>query len=809
MSSLQYIFAGVVFMLNYKELKVKDLKPSIDTLPDFISTKDIMPFKSIIGQKRAEESIDLGLKMDKKGYNIFISGHSGTGKTGYIVRKIEEYAKNLPAPLDWCYVFNFDEANDPIAIPLETGTSNKFKEDMAEFVKYLFKEVPIYFNTQSYDSEKNLIVEKFEQQIMDLSEKLTQEALEKNFNFKETPTGEFVFIPLYEDKEMDGDVYAKLSSEEKEEINKNASELRLSSIEIMKKTKQLNKKMDEELKALDDKIAENIIEGKISHLRSTYGTNEKIEKYFDALKKDIIDNISAFLEKDDQEKNSANLVNSEMEKMFFRRYEVNVLVCNDKTKGAPVVFADSAEYGNIFGKIQYENKAGNFLTDFTLIRQGSLHLANGGYLLIKAQELLKNAKVWDTLKKCINLETIFSENSKNDIDLLPIMTLNPENIPLKTKIILLGSNALYSLLLENDTNFEKLFKIKAEFDSEILSDEKNTVDLIGFISNYLTQNNLRHITRNGIYEILKYSSRMAENKNYFSASMSKLLEIVDIADYYAQNAASEFIDENHIKSAILEKEAMHGLTKKKVLEMYKSKKYVVELNGTKVGQINGLSVMDLGDVVIGQQHRITVTTFAGKKGVINIEREADMSGSIHDKGIMILSGFVGEFIGQEAPIAFNASIVFEQLYSGIEGDSASAAELLALLSSLSDIPLKQSLAITGSVNQKGEIQPIGGVNEKIEGYFDICSILGLDGTHGVIIPVTNEEDLVLNDKVIDAVEKGLFHIYTVSNIEQCFTILAEDIFVKSVKANVMEEVKQKILSKIKKYNNILKKKTNS
>lgn len=794
-------------MSNYNELNVKDLKPNYDTLPDFISTKDITPFKSIIGQKRAEESIDLGLKMDKKEYNIFISGHSGTGKTGYIVRKIEEYAKNLPAPQDWCYIFNFEEANDPIAIPLETGTSIKFKEDMSEFIKYLFKEVPVYFNSQSYDSERNLIEEKYEQQIMELSDNLNQQAADKNFSIKETPTGEFVFIPLYEEKEMDGEIYAKLSPEEKDEINKSASELRLLSIEVIKKTKQLNKKMDEELKTLDDKIAESIIEGKISNLLSVYGTNEKIEKYLNELKKDIIENISSFLEKDEEEKTPANAVNSEMDKLFFRRYEVNVLVCNDTKKGAPVVFADSAEYGNIFGKIQYENKAGNLITDFTLIRPGSLHLANGGYLLIKAQELLKNSKVWDTLKKCINLETIFIENSKNDIDMLPIITLNPENIPLKTKVILLGSNMIYSLLLENDYNFEKLFKIKAEFDSEIENNEKSSAELIGFISNYLTQNNLHHMTKAGVNEILRYSSRIAENKNYFSASMSKLLEIVDIADYYAKNNSSEFINEIHIKKAIVEKEAMHGLSKKKVLDMYKSKKYVVELRGTKVGQINGLSVMDLGDITIGQQHRITVTTFAGKKGVINIERETDMSGSIHDKGIMILSGFVGELIGQEAPIAFNASIVFEQLYSGIEGDSASAAELLALLSSLSDVPLKQSLAITGSVNQKGEIQPIGGVNEKVEGYFDICSIFGLDGSHGVIIPETNEEDLVLNDKVIEAVEKGLFHIYTVTNIEQCFTILAEDNFVRGVIDNVMGEVKQKILGKIKKYNSILKEKT--
>jgi len=363
---------------------------------------------------------------------------------------------------------------------------------------------------------------------------------------------------------------------------------------------------------------------------------------------------------------------------------------------------------------------------------------------------------------------------------------------------------MYSLLLERDMDFEKLFKIKAEFDSEIEASSDNIDSLIGFLSHYVRKNNLPHISREGISKLLKYSSKLVEKRNKFSASMSKVLKIVDLAAYFAKVDKASLIEGKHVDKALEENEAMHGLVRQKVLDMYNDKKYVVDLKGNSVGQINGLSVDHYGDCTIGQQHKITVSTYAGREGIINIEREAEMSGSIHDKGIMILSGFLGQLVGQQIPISFNASIVFEQLYSGIEGDSASAAELIALLSSLSDVPLKQSLAITGSVNQRGDIQPIGGVNHKVEGFFDICSIFGLDGSHGVIIPSANLDELILKDKVIEAVEKGLFHIYAVNSIKECLEILCVNSSEKDAQEDILDNIKQKIISKLKSYNDVLK-----
>lgn len=785
-------------MCSNLELKVESLKLIMDNLPEFTSTEEFEPFDGVIGQKRATQSLELGLNMDSKEYNIYISGKTGTGKTGYIVRKIEEYANTMDAPDDWCYVYNFDKPSNPLAISLKAGTAMKFKGDLANFIKFVAKEVPIFFNSKNYDDEKHSIIDKYDRIMMEMTKNLSSKARELDFDVRQASTGEFVFIPLKEEKEMTEEDFENLSDEERNNLEDAVTTLRNYSVDVIKQTRNLNKKMDEELKELDERIAETIISSPMEELLDKYGINEAVINFLKALKKDLIENISNFVE-NEEKSDKAELIN-----LFFRRYEVNVIVSNSANKGAPVVFADSCQAGQLFGNIQYENKLGNMLTDFTLISPGYLHKANGGFLIIKAHELLSNPHSWEILKRSINLKTISIDNSKFALDLMPISTINPEEIPLKVKVILLGSNLMYSLLLERDMDFEKLFKIKAEFDSEIEASSDNIDSLIGFLSHYVRKNNLPHISREGISKLLKYSSKLVEKRNKFSASMSKVLKIVDLAAYFAKVDKASLIEGKHVDKALEENEAMHGLVRQKVLDMYNDKKYVVDLKGNSVGQINGLSVDHYGDCTIGQQHKITVSTYAGREGIINIEREAEMSGSIHDKGIMILSGFLGQLVGQQIPISFNASIVFEQLYSGIEGDSASAAELIALLSSLSDVPLKQSLAITGSVNQRGDIQPIGGVNHKVEGFFDICSIFGLDGSHGVIIPSANLDELILKDKVIEAVEKGLFHIYAVNSIKECLEILCVNSSEKDAQEDILDNIKQKIISKLKSYNDVLK-----
>lgn len=790
-------------MAQYKELNKKDLELSFNSLPKFATTMEISPHRSMIGQNRAEKSIELGLQIPKKGYNIFITGHSGTGKTGYLIKKIEDYAKTITPSMDWCYVYNFKDPLKPIAISLETDYALDFKDSLSELIEELLKEVPQIFDDKSYEKKKNNIINKYEKLILKGTEKLDEDAKNMNFIIKENPTDGFVFIPLGEEgKEMDSEAYSQLTEEDKDLINESANELRLLSLEVIKDTRSNEKQMENEIKELDDKIATSIVSDKISILKNKFGSSDKIVEYLEELKKDIIKYIEYFVIINDDVENKT----LELDKAFINRYEVNVIVSNSKSKGAPVIFEDSPEHNNLFGKIEYENKGGNISTDFTMIRPGSLHTANNGFIIINAYNLLSNPLSWQSLKRCIKSEFITIENSKENMEIFPIITLKPDNIPFNAKIILIGDEYTYSLLSSGDPDFNKLFKIKAEFDSVIDNTKENTLSLVGFMSDYILKNNMLHLNHEGVISLLTYSSRLAENTNYFDSSMSKLTEILDLANIFALKDESKFMEARHISNAISEFDDMHSLNKKKILEMYKSKKYIVNLSGSKSGQINGLSVLDYGDCIIGQQHRITVATYAGKDGIIDIERETDMSGSIHTKGIMILSGFIGELLGQDISLSFNASIVFEQLYSGIEGDSASAAELIALISSLADMPLKQSYAITGSVNQRGEIQPIGGVIHKIEGYFNICSVFGLDGSHGVIIPETNVDELILNKSVVDAVEKGLFHIFTVKTIEDCLELLCDEDFNTSLNLPLINVIKHRIMEKLIKFNTILNKK---
>ncbi|MBI6874966.1 Lon protease family protein [Clostridium aciditolerans] len=797
-------------MSNHLKLNIEDLQLEFHELSQFETTKDIHPYKNIIGQKRAVESIDLGLLMDKKEYNLYISGPNGTGKTSYIIDKIEEYAKTLSDPCDWCYVYNFRDSNKPLALSLPTGTAPKFKEALNKFINELFKKVPSSFDNRSYENEKRKIVEKYETLLLELSNIIHEESAKRNFTVKHDENRNFIFIPLSNGKKMDIDYYNELSPQDKSAINTASNELKMLSFEILKEMSNLNKQMLEELKNLDNKISKSIISEQIESLKNIYGSTPKVINYLNMLELDIIQNINAFFDEADEEslqnennKTSNNEEPLKFSKHFFKRYDVKIIVSNKKDAGAPVVYEDLPSYNSIFGKIEYENIEGNTITDFSMIRPGSLHLANGGFLLVNAEQLLANPSSWNTLKRCLKLERVFIQNSRNNMELFPIITLAPESIPLKVKIILIGSSSTYYLLSHHDYDFNKFFKIKAEFDNQIENSKTTIENILGFINNYISENNLIHINREGIKELLKYSCRLSENKNYFTAYMNKLLEVIDVSSIFAKNKNSNFVDENDIKKSIHELHGMHGLVKEKILRMYREGKYVIDLKNSKIGEINGLSVMDFGDCTVGQQHKITVTTFAGNSGVTNIEREVEMSGSIHSKGVMILSGFIGEFIGQNTFLSFNAKIVFEQLYSGIDGDSASAAELLALISSLSDIPIKQSISITGSVNQKGKIQPIGGVNDKIEGFFDICKIYGLDGTYGVVIPSKNINNLVLDHRVLDAVNKDLFHIYSASTIEDCIEILFDFTGIEMGGTPVIDFIKYRILSKIGKYRCLL------
>lgn len=779
-------------MTGLKKLSAEDLTVKFDFLPGFKLTTEISPFKEMIGQERAIEAIDMGLSIDYTGYNIFVCGINGTGKKSYAMKRIKEHAENFEIPNDWCYVYNFTDSTKPLALELRGGTVEYFKQDMDSLIDYLLEEVPKAFGREEFEKVRNDIIDKHQKNILNEVDKLYAECKLNDFSVKSTSEG-FSFTPIYDGEEMTEKKYNELEEDEREKINDVVSELKLLALDVMRKSKKIKKELYDELKELDQENAISIINDKIEVLIDRYGFNQKIIDYLGAVREDIINNIEVFIE--DEE------VSGE-EEVFLKRYYINIISSNKEKSGLPVVYESFPEYHNLIGRIEYESKAGNITTDFTSIRGGSLHKANGGYLIIDAYQLLTCSQSWEVIKRALKNEYINIENSKTSIDLMPIVSFKPEEIPLKIKVVLIGNPLIYYILFNNDEDFKELFKIKADFDYEIENNETAVFQLIGFISNYCSDNDILPVSKSGVYEILKFSLRKSESKKYFSSSMNLITDLLIQASSIAKAKDSKFIDGCHVKDYINHHNRRLNSYRDKVYNMYKDGKYLIDVKGSRIGEINGLTVIDHSDNSFGKQTRITVTTFAGKDGIINIERETSMSGSIHSKGILILSGYIGETFGQNMSLSFNASICFEQLYGEVDGDSASAAELIALLSSLGNIAIKQNIAITGSVNQRGDIQPVGGINEKIEGFFDICSFLGLSGNQGVIIPQANLEDLILKDEVIREVEKGAFHIYTVRSIEDCFEVLCDMSIIKGTCERVFDVVKKNVEEKLKKYNNV-------
>lgn len=784
---------GCDLMIDYKRLSAENLKIKFDFLPQFEFTSEISPFKEMIGQDRAIEAMDLGMSIDHYGYNLFVSGIDGTGKKSYVLKRIKEYSTKFTEPKDWCYVYNFKENDKPLALELNGGTAIAFKEDMIVFINQLFEEVPKYFGSEKFEKYRSEIVYKHEKNILIIVEKLYDECKKYDFIVKNTSEG-FSFTPLHLGEEMTEKRYNELSEEEKEKINEEVAALKLVALDVMRKSKKVKKELSDELKYLDEESAGFVINNKIKMLILKYGCNSKVIEFLKDVEKDIINNIEAFMEEEE--------VSESYDENFYKRYTVNVISYNAENTGLPVVYENSPEYHNLIGRIEYESKSGNISTDFTAIHGGALHAANGGYLIIDAYALLTNPQSWELIKRALKNNSLSLDNIKTQIDLVPMVSFKPEEIPLKIKIILLGSPGVYYILYNNDDDFKELFKIKVDFEYDIENNNVTTLKLLGFISDFCNENNILPVSRKGVVEIFKYSLRRGESRRYFTAVMNLITSLLIESCSIAKARGCKYINDVHILECIALNNKRHGTYRDKIHNMYKEGKYIVEIKGYKIGEINGLTVIDHSDFSFGKQVRITVATFSGKDGIVNIERETSMSGNIHNKGIMILSGFMGETFGQEIPLSFSASICFEQLYGEVDGDSASAAELIALLSSLGNIPIKQNIAITGSVNQRGEIQPVGGINEKIEGFFDICSFWGLDGSQGVIIPYTNIDELVLKNEVIRAVENEKFHIYGVESIEDCFEIMTREDFKKGSRKKAFEIVKERVEEKLKKYNNI-------
>ena len=754
--------------LSYKMLR-KECDPKSFKFND---TSELEALEDIIGQERAAKALQFGLKIKTRGYNIFMCGPTGTGKTSYAQNYLKKIAQKAKTPDDWCYVYNFNNPNQPSALNLPAGLGKIFQEDMEDFVKVLQLEISRVFDSEDYEREKTSIAKEYQSRRNGLLEKLNEDAEKQGFKVKTTNAGIY-FLPVVEGKTISEEEYGELDEKLKHEITERSNIVQIETIDTIRKIKAVEKEAEEKVAEWENKIALFAVGIHINDLKEKYQDYKKIVDYLENVQEDILKNLDDFREEDYMDEQQQLLIPwiRSAEGSPADKYKVNLLVDNSKLKGAPVIVDFNPTFFNLLGKLEYENEFGTMTTDYTMIKGGLFHQANGGYLVLQAKDVLSNVQAWEALKRVLRTREILIENMKEQMGLVVVSTLKPEPIPVDIKVILVGSEYLYQALYELDEDFKKLFKIKVDFDAEMDRNKENTKKLAKFINSFCKRENTLHFDKTGVAKVVEYSSRLVEDQTKLSTKFNDIVEILCESCAWAEIEGSSLVSATHVKKAICEKINRSNKYDKKILESLEDGTIILDTEGEVVGQINGLTILDIGDYSFGKPARITANTFMGESGIVNVEREVEMSGTSHSKGVLILSGYIGEKFAQEIPLTLTASLCFEQLYGGVDGDSASSAELYAVLSSLADVPIKQSIAVTGSVNQKGEIQPIGGATEKIEGFFELCKIRGLDGRHGVIIPYQNIKNLVLNDEVVTAVKEKKFSVYAVKTIDEGIEIL--------------------------------------
>lgn len=760
-------------MPGHKELKHNMLRNECDPeIFKFNDTSEIEPSSEIIGQERAVKAMEFGLKINSKGYNIYFAGATGVGKTTYARSCTSRVAKTMKTPDDWCYVYNFDRPSQPMAINLPAGQGKVFQKDMDEFVKVLKRELSKAFESEDYEMEKSRIIKEFQKKRNELLEQLNAQAEAHGFKVKTTNAGIY-FLPVIEGKILSEEEFSNLDDNLKKEITEKSSAVQMETLETIRKIKNIEKDAAAKVEEWENKIALFAVGIHINDLKDKYKNFEKVISYFEKVQEDILKNLDDFRSEESgegQRRSLFPLIKKEAQSAAYR-YKVNLLVDNSGLQGAPVIVDYNPNYYNLLGKLEYENEFGTMTTDFTMIKPGLFHQANGGYLILQAKDVLANFQAWEVLKRVIRTGDINIESMREQIGLVAVSTLKPEPIPVNVKVILVGSHLIYQLLYEYDEDFKKLFKVKVDFDNEMQRNRKNVMKLAQFIGSFCRREGLLHFDRTGVAKVVEYGSRLAEDQHKITTRFNDLAEILAESSTWAQLEGSEVVKAEHVNKAISEKTYRSNKYDQKLLKLLEEGMLMIDTEGEVVGQINGLSIIDTGDYSFGKPSKITANTYMGESGIVNIEREVEMSGTFHSKGVLILTGYIGQKYAQEIPLSLSCSLCFEQLYSGVEGDSASSAELYAILSSLAEVPIKQYIAVTGSVNQKGEIQPIGSATRKIEGFFELCKRRGLNGKHGVIIPHQNVRNLVLNDEVVGAVKEGNFHIYPVKTIDEGIEIL--------------------------------------
>lgn len=735
------------------------------------TTEELSPLEEIIGQERAVKALRFGLGIEQLGFNIYVAGYPGTGRTTAVKDFLEEIAKKKQVPSDWCYVNNFKNSYEPKAIRLPPGKVKDFQTDLSNLINEAQRALPKAFESEEYATKRESIIKAIGEERNELFSQLSKRAQEEGFVIQTGPTGLLV-IPVVKGKPLNEREFNALSPLIRDEILKRREKLDADLSSVIRQFRALEGKAKDEIENLNREVALYAIGHLFADLKEKYKEFHDVTTYLDEVQNDILENLAQFLKPEAAKAPPVPFPIPWMKELPLKKYEVNVIVDNSDLKGAPVVVELNPTYQNIFGRIEKEAQFGVLTTDFTMIRPGSLHKANGGYLVLPVEELLQNIFSWDGLKRALKNKQVAVEEAGERLGFITTKGLRPEPIPLSIKVVLIGNPLLYQMLYSMDKDFKELFKVKADFDTTMDRTQENMQKYAAFICTFCGKENLRHLEASAVAKTIEYASRLAEDQEKLSTRFADIADIVREANFYALQENSEYVTADHVKKAIEEKIYRSNLIQKKIQEMMERNILLIDTDGEIVGQVNGLTVMSLGDFSFGAPSRVTASIGLGREGIIDIQREAKLAGPIHTKGVLILSGYLAEKYAQDKPLSLSARLVFEQSYGMVEGDSASSTELYGILSALSGIPIKQNIAVTGSVNQKGEVQAIGGVNEKIEGFFEVCKTKGLTGIQGVLIPESNVENLMLKEEVVDAVKAGKFHIYPVKTIDEGIEILA-------------------------------------
>jgi lon-related putative ATP-dependent protease len=753
------------------ELTIDQLRRVCD--PDSLgcnSSAEVEPLHSIIGQERAVGALQFGLGIKGLGFNIYVAGLPGTGKSTAVTHFLEEVAKDKPAPDDWCYVNNFEDAYQPNALRFPPGQARQFQSDMRELIRAGVQAIRSVFESEEYAARREETVKTIQRQKEQLFDSLNERAFQEGFAVQISQMG-FLTIPMRDGKPMSEEEFMALSPETRDQLGQKQAEFQSEIKSFMRQIKNLDKETAQRLETLDREVALFAINHRVEDVQEKYQHLSEVLAYLEAVQQDILANLPALRGEGHAQPAGPLPAPEDREQALLRKYEVNVLVDNARLQGAPVVTELNPIYNNLFGRIEKEAYFGAIISDFTLIRAGALHRANGGYLVLPAEEMLRNLFSWDGLKRALRNREITIEEAGERLGYVTAKGAMPEPIPLDLKVVLIGRSDLYYLLHAYDDDFSELFKVKADFDSQMTRTEAAARDYTAFAGGLCHNEGLKHLDRTALAKLVEYGSRLAGDQEKLSTKFGELSDIIREANYYAVQSQADVIDGGHIRQAIEARFYRSSLLQERVQEMIERGTLLIDAAGQVVGQVNGLSVLSLGDISFGQPSRITATVSLGQEGLIDIEREAEMSGPSHTKGVLILAGYLSEQFAQDKPFSLSARLVFEQNYAGVDGDSASSTELYALLSALAGLPIKQGLAVTGSVNQKGDIQAIGGVNEKIEGFFEVCRVKGLTGEQGVLIPASNVKNLMLKETVVEAVQAGQFHIWPVSHISEGIELL--------------------------------------